>query len=216
MSEVVLYNYWRSSASWRVRIALAMKGIAYEYRPVHLVRDGGEHRSPEYEQLNPARLVPTLEIDGHKLSESLAILHYLEATRPIPALVPADPFLAARAWQIAELINAGIQPLQNLRTMQALGERFGATRDDQAAWAKHWIETGFAAVETFLQQLHGVFCVSDEVTVADVCLVPQVYNARRYGVDLGRFPHILAADATLSALPEFEAAHPDRQPDAGS
>jgi maleylpyruvate isomerase len=209
-----LYSYWRSSASWRVRIALALKGVEYEYRAVHLVKDGGEQHSELYHLLNPARLLPTLEIDGHRISESLAILRYLDETRPEPPLVPRDPYLAAKAWQIAEMINAGTQPLQNLRVMQRLGTQFGASPDEQRAWSAHWIGTGLEAVETLLAEIDGVFCVGNDVTVADLCLVPQVYNARRFGVDLSDLPHILTAEATLSSLPAFEAAHPDAQPDA--
>jgi maleylacetoacetate isomerase len=209
-----LYSYWRSSASWRVRITLNLKGIPYEYEPIHLAKDGGEQHTDHYREINAARLVPSLEIDGHTLSESLAIVRYLDATRPDPALVPSDPYLGAKAWQLAELINAGIQPIQNLRVMQALGEHFGANGDQKKAWARHWITRGFEALETFLAEIDGVFCVGDEVTIADICLVPQVYNARRFGVDLGRFPHILAADAELSHLDAFERAQPKNQPDA--
>ena len=209
-----LYSYWRSSASWRVRIALNLKGIAYEYAPVHLVEDGGAQHSDAYRALNPARLIPTLQIDGHTFSESLAIIRYLEHTRPNPSLLPTDPALATRAWQLAELINAGMQPLQNLRVMQRLEEQFGIDKDGQVAWSKHWIERGFEAAEAFLVGIHGVHCVSDDVTVADICLVPQVYNARRFGVDMRRFPHILAAEASLSDLDAFERARPEIQPDA--
>ncbi len=211
---IALYSYWRSSASWRVRIALNVKGIEYEYRPIHLVEEGGRQHSPEYMALNPAALLPTLLIDGHHLAESLAIVRYLEQTRPSPPLVPSDAYLAARAWQIAEVVNSDIQPLQNLRILQALGSEFGATPETTKQWGKHWIERGFDAIELFLREIDGVYCVGDNVTVADICLVPQVYNAHRFGVDMSRYPHIMAAEATLSALPEFEAARPENQPDA--
>ena len=125
-----------------------------------------------------------------------------------------DPFLGARAWQLAELVNAGIQPIQNLRVMQALGTQLGADADQRKAWSRHWITRGFEAVESFLVDIDGVFCVGDEVTVADICLVPQVYNAQRFGVDMARFPHILAADAELGQLDAFERARPENQPDA--
>lgn len=211
---VKLYSYWRSSASWRVRIALNLKGIPYEYEPVHLVRGGGEQHAEGYRAINPARLLPSLEIDGHTISESLAIVRYLDQTRPDPLLVPEDPYLGAKAWQLAELVNAGIQPIQNLRVMQELGNQFGAEGDARKAWSKHWITRGFEALESFLVDIPGVFCVGDEVTVADICLVPQVYNARRFGVDMGRFPHIMAAEAELSQFDAFERARPENQPDA--
>lgn len=211
---IALYSYWRSSASWRVRIALNLKGIDYEYRPVHLVQDGGQQHSESYRAMNPARLLPTLLIDGHQLSESLAIVQYLDRTRPTPRLVPEDALLAARAWQIAEIVNSDIQPVQNLRVLQAIENNFDADADAKKAWGRHWIERGFDAIEHFLREIDGVYCVGDTVTVADICLVPQVYNARRFGVDMGRYPHIMAAEATLSALPEFEAARPENQPDA--
>ena len=211
---VRLYSYWRSSASWRVRIALNLKAIPYEYEPIHLVKDGGEQHADGYRSINPARLLPSLEIDGHTLSESLAIVRYLDATRPNPPLVPSDPYLGAKAWQLAELINAGIQPIQNLRVMQALGEHLDADGDQKKAWSRHWITRGFEALETFLEEIDGVFCVGDEVTVADICLVPQVYNARRFDVDMARFPHIMAADVALGELDAFERARPENQPDA--
>ena len=209
-----IYSYWRSSASWRVRIALAYKGVDYEYRAVHLVRDGGEQHSDAYRAKNPMELVPTLEIDGHTLSESLSILRYLEDTRPTPRLVPEDPYLAARAWQIAEYVNAGIQPLQNLRVMLELGASFDASKAQQRAWSRDWIARGFAAVEQMIAEVGGRCAVGDDPTVADVCLVPQVYNARRFEVDLGPFPNITRIDAHLAALPAFQAARPENQPDA--
>ena len=211
---VRLYSYWRSSASWRVRIALNLKGVPYEYEPIHLVKDGGEQHGEGYRSINPARLLPSLEIDGHTLSESLAIVRYLDATRPNPPLVPSNPYLGAKAWQLAELVNAGIQPIQNLRVMQTLGDHFDADGDQKKAWSRYWITRGFEALETFLEEIDGVFCVGDEVTVADICLVPQVYNARRFGVDMARFPHIMAADIALGALDSFERARPENQPDA--
>ena len=147
MSGTRLHAYWRSSASWRVRIGLNIKGVAYDIRPVHLAKDGGEQHGETYRRLNPAELVPTLEIDGHVLSESLAILRYLDDTRPEPPLLPSDPYLAAKAWQLAELINAGIQPLQNLRTQQRLSAQFGVETEERVAWTRHWISLGFEALE---------------------------------------------------------------------
>ncbi len=212
--SVKLYSYWRSSASWRVRIALNLKGVPFEYEPVHLVKDGGEQHTDGYRAINPARLLPSLEIDGHTLSESLAIVRYLDQTLPEPLLVPEDPYWGAKAWQLAELVNAGIQPIQNLRVMQELSTQFDADSDARKAWSKQWITRGFEALESFLVEIPGIFCIGDEVTVADICLVPQVYNARRFHVDMGRFPHIMAAEAELSQLDAFERARPENQPDA--
>ncbi|MCB9507754.1 MAG: maleylacetoacetate isomerase [Myxococcales bacterium] len=209
-----LYAYWRSSASWRVRIALNCKGVAYETVPVHLVRDGGEQRRAEYRAVNPAALVPSLEIDGVRLSESLAIVDYLEQTRPTPSLYPAAAYARAQALRIAELVNAGTQPLQNLRVLQYLESELGADAAGQRRWAAHWIGMGLEAIEAVLADTAGAHAVGDAVTVADVCLVPQVYNARRFGVDLAPFPRVVAAEAAAGALAPFAAAVPERQPDA--
>jgi len=211
-----LHGYWRSSATWRVRIALHWKGVAFEILPVDLLRDGGEQRAATYLRLAPTALVPSLEIDGLVLSESLAIIDYLETTRPAARLYPASPAHRADALRIAEVVNAGIQPLQNLRTLQALTERFGASADDTRAWAGHWIGEGLQAVERLLEHSSGTHAVGDEVSVADVCLVPQVYNARRFGVDLSGTPRVVAVEAAASALAPFRASIPEAQPDAPS
>jgi maleylpyruvate isomerase len=210
-----LYGYWRSSATWRVRIALAHKGIAYEYVPVHLVRDGGEQHSDTYRRLNPMEQVPLLEIeeDGkvHRVAQSLAILELLEERHPTPPLLPADPFRRARARQLAEMVNSGIQPLQNLGVLQHVKRVLLA---DENAWAVHFIAKGLAALERTAAETAGAFLVGDSVSVADVCLVPQLYGARRYKIDLAAYPILSRVEATCSALPAFQAAHADRQPDA--
>lgn len=209
-----LFGYWRSSSAWRVRIALHHKGVAFDNVPVHLVREGGEQHADDHRARNPMRQVPVLQIedDGEPvyLSQSLAILLWLEATHPEPALLPADPVAKARAWQLAELINSGIQPLQNLKVLLAL-EAHGV---DKVAWARDQIASGFDALEATAEQLAGTFLVGDEVTVADCCLVPQLYNARRFGVDLAPYPTLTRVEAACAALPSFQAAHPDAQPDA--
>jgi maleylpyruvate isomerase len=210
-----LYNYWRSSASWRVRIALYFKGIPFEYVPVHLAR--GEQHSDAHRARNPMAQVPVLEIelDGTRrlLGQSLAILELLEERLPDPALLPKDPFLRARARELAEMVNAGIQPHQNLTPMKridALAEGAGA------AHARHFNEVGLAALEERVRETAGRFCVGDQPTFADLCLVPQIYSARRFGVsDLeARCPTLLRIEAACNALPAFQEAHPDRQPDA--
>lgn len=210
-----LYNYWRSSASWRVRIGLAHKGLAYEYVPVHLVKDGGQQNAPGYREKNPMRTVPLLEWEEGgqtlRLSQSLAILEYLEEAHPAPPLYPQDALGRARARMLAEMINSGIQPLQNLAVLQRVkGELHG----DEKAWAAHWIERGLAAFQASVAPLAGTFCLGDQLSVADVCLVPQLYGARRFGVDLAPFGLLTRIEAACNALPAFQAAHPDRQPDA--
>lgn len=210
---VRLHSYFRSSASWRVRIALAWKGIDYDYVPVHLVRGGGEQHSEAYRALNPLRSVPSLEIDGVVLTESLAILDYLEQTRPDPPLFPRTPVQRARALQLAEVVNSGIQPVQNLRVLQKLGSDWNADDSQRAAWARHWIGLGLTALEELLQRYSGTYSVGDDVSVADVCLVPQLYNARRFGVDLEPFVHIRRVESALRTLPAFQAAVPGKQPD---
>jgi maleylpyruvate isomerase len=215
VAVVKLFGYWRSSSAWRVRIALAHKGLPFETHPVHLVRDGGEQHSPAYRAINPMEEVPTLEVEEggrpRRLSQSLAIIGYLERIAPSPALIPADPFAAARAWQLAEMVNAGIQPLQNSAVLQRVKNEL---RGDEQAWARHFIRRGLAALEALAPDTAGRFLVGDAVSVADVCLVPQLYNARRYGLDVGPYPTLLAVEKSCVGLPAFADSHPDRQPDA--
>jgi maleylpyruvate isomerase len=209
-----LYGYWRSSSAWRVRIALLYKGLPFENHPVHLLRDGGEQHTAGYKAINPMSEVPTLElgsgVEVRRLTQSLAILRYLESMAPSPALVSADPFAAARAWQLAEIVNAGTQPLQNAGVLRRVKELGG---DDQA-WARHFIARGLSALEVFAAESAGAFLVGDSVSVADVCLIPQLYNARRFGVDLGGYPTLTRVEARCVQLPAFVDSHPDRQPDA--
>jgi maleylpyruvate isomerase len=210
-----LHGYWRSSCSWRVRIALNLKGLPYEYVPVHLVKDGGEQHSAAYRALNPMRTVPTLEFtEGgrvHHLSQSLAILEYLEERHPSPALLPADPVLRARVRMLSEVMNSGIQPLHNLSVMQRIK---GELKGDDKAWAAHWIDRGLAALQALAQETAGRYCVGDSVSFADVCLVPQLYSARRFGVDLQPYESLTRVEAACASLPAFQAAHADRQSDA--
>lgn len=210
----ILYSYFRSSASYRVRIGLALKGIDYEYRAVHLVEDGGAQYKPAYAQLNPMHEVPSLLIDGHVLSQSLPILEYLNETRPTPPLLPAGAYGRAKARQLAECVNASIQPLQNLRVLKKLDADFGAAEETRRAWVAHFIHSGFRGIEAILRDTAGAFAVGDSITLADVCLVPQVFGAARFGVTLEAYPTLEAVTTRAAALPAFEAAHPSRQPDA--
>ena len=212
---IKLYSYWRSSASWRVRIALHLKGLRFEYVPVHLVK--GEHKADTHHARNPMDQVPALEItiDGKKrlLAQSIAILELLEEQHPEPPLLPRDAFLRARTRELAEAINAGIQPHQNLGPMGRIDAlEAGAGK----LHARHFNDVGLAALEQRVQETAGRFCVGDRPTFADLCLVPQLYSARRFEVpDLeARFPTLARIDAECGALSAFADAHPDRQPDA--
>jgi maleylpyruvate isomerase len=211
-----LYAYWRSSASWRVRIALNLKQIPFTVVPVHLVRNGGEQKSAENRERNPMAQVPTLEWDvpggqTRRLTQSLAIVQLVDALCPGPALIPSDPFVRARAWEIAEIVNSGIQPLQNTGTLAAVRELGG----DAAKFAHDAIEKGLHALERLVSEGHeSSFCVGDAPCVADLCVVPQMYNARRFSVDLTPFPRLVAIDAACAKLSAFELSHPDVQPDA--
>ncbi|CAG2067316.1 unnamed protein product, partial [Timema podura] len=252
--QPVLYSYWRSSCSWRVRIgecyntapritslhaleppvspvlirnlklsccmlpALNLKEIPYDIKPVSLIKGGGEQHCNEYRDINPMEQVPALHIDGHTLVESvvwpnvlscsqLSIMHYLEETRPARPLMPQDVHKRAKVREVCEVIASGIQPLQNLIVLIYVGE------EKKKEWAQHWITRGFRAVEKLLSSCAGKFCVGDEMSLADCCLVPQVFNARRFHVDLRPFPIILRIDRELENHPAFRAAHPSNQPD---
>lgn len=215
MKDLRLYSYWRSSASWRVRIGLNLKGLKHEYVAVHLLQDGGQQHAEGYRALNPMRTVPTLEWtagDGtvRRLSQSLAILELLEATCPTPAFLPKDAYLAGKARMLAEMVNSGVQPLVNLSVLQRIKDEL---KGDDKAWAAYWIARGLEAVEAAVKPTAGRYCVGDEVSLADICVVPQLYGARRFGVDLAAYPTVLRIEAACNELPAFQAAHPDRQPD---
>ena len=213
MADPVLYGYWRSSAAYRVRIALELKGIRAEQVFVHL--RNGDQRGAAHRGLNPAGLVPVWrEADGFTLTQSLAIIEYLEEIQPEPPLLPGSARARAAIREIALDIAADIHPVGNLRVLDKLTADFGADAAARAAWNRHWIAVGFDAIERRLEQTAGHHCVGDVVTLADVCLVPQVYNARRFELDLSPYPLIAAADAAARALPAFAAAAPDNQPDA--
>lgn len=211
-----LYNYFRSSASYRVRIALNLKGLPYEYVPVHLTRDGGRQFAPEYRSLAPEALVPVLLDGDATVHQSLAIVEYLEETHPSPPLLPADALGRASVRAIALDIACDIHPLGNLRVLKHLAATFGLPKEGTDAWVAHWIGLGFDALERRLAQspTRGAFCHGDAPTLADVALVPQVFNARRFGVDMARYPTLAAIDARCGALPAFADAAPAKQIDA--
>lgn len=216
MKNPRLYGYWRSSSAWRVRIGLNLKGLKYEYVAVHLLKDGGQQHSAEYRAINPMRTVPTLEWteeDGtvRRLSQSMAILEYLDAVHPAQPFLPKDLFLAARARMLAEMVNSGIQPLQNTGVVQRIKNEL---HGDEKAWAAHWNARGLEALEAAVQATAGRFCVGDAVTLADILLVPQLFGARRFGVDLAPFPTLVRIEAACNELPAFQAALPEKQPDA--
>ncbi|MBX9945024.1 MAG: maleylacetoacetate isomerase [Reyranella sp.] len=210
-----LIGYFRSSAAYRVRIALNLKGIAVEHASRHLRK--GEHRAPDYVALNPQKLVPALVLDsGEVLTQSLAILEYLEETHPEPPLLPRDPVGRARVRALALIPTADIHPIQNLRVMSYLREKFGQTEESAFAWSRHWIETGFDAYEASIStdRRTGAFSHGNAPTMADLCLVPQIFNAARFKVDMTKYPTIQRIHDVCMKHPAFDAARPARQPDA--
>ena len=207
-----LYTYWRSSCSYRVRIALGLKGLEWESIPVHLVK--GEQRDPGYLMHNPSGFVPTLVLeDGTELVQSMAILDYLEAVHPDPALLPADPLARARVLAAAHVIAMDTQPVTNVGVVGHLKSSYGADQQGGIEWMVHFMDRNFAAFEALIAP-EGHFCFGDAPTWADICLIPQLYNAHRWGVDLSRFPRLLEIERTALALPAFDAARPENQPDA--
>lgn len=213
-----LYGYWRSSASYRVRIALALKGLEYQYRAVHLLNNGGEQKEATYTALNPAQLVPTLSVtvagETVHLHQSLAIIEYLDATYPQARLIPEQPLAAATVRALALDMAADLQPITNLRVLQYLTGTLQQADGAKTAWIGHWVHRAFSAFEQRLTVTAGQYCVGDTISLADVCLMPQVYNAQRFGVDLSAYPHIQAIAARLAEHPAFIAAAPEQQPDA--
>lgn len=211
-----LYSYFRSSAAYRVRIALHLKGLPFEYIPVHLLKDGGQQNSPEYQRINPAKLVPALVDEGHAISQSLAIMEYLDETQPAPALLPRDALGRARVRALAQSIACEIHPLNNLRVLQYLEQDLKLDEAAKTTWYRHWITLGFTALETMLaNNPHtGTFCHGDTPGLADCCLIPQIANARRFHTPLDAFPTILRIETSCLALDAFAKAAPQVQPDA--
>ena len=208
-----LYTYFRSSAAYRVRIALNLKGVGYESVPIHLVKDGGRNRAPEYRAVNPQMRVPALALDnGEVLVQSLAIIEYLDETHPVPPLLPKDPVARAKVRGLAQLIACDIHPLNNVGPLRYLKNALKHEQAEIDAWYHYWILEGFEALETMIRP--GPYSFGAAVTLADICLVPQVFNARRLKVPLERFPNIVAVDAACLKLAAFDQARPENQPDA--
>jgi maleylacetoacetate isomerase len=210
---VKLYSFFRSSAAYRVRIALNLKGIAYDTISIHLVKDGGHNKRPEFSAVNPQMRVPVLVTPtGDALTQSLAIIEYLDETHPQPPLLPKDPIARAKVRALAELIACDIHPLNNTSPLRYLKRDMGQEQSAIDTWYHHWVVTGFEALEAMIES--GPYLCGKEVTLADTCLVPQVNNARRLKVPLDKFPKIVAADAACLKLPAFDKARPENQPDA--
>ena len=208
-----LYTYFRSSAAFRVRIALNLKGLAYEPAFVHLPR--GEHRAAAYGAVNPQALLPTLEDGGRLLTQSLAILEYLEETHPAPPLLPNDAFERARVRSLAMLVACEIHPVNNLRVLQHLKRALGQSEEQVSGWYRHWIGDGLAKLEADLARPGtGMYCHGNLTTVADCCLVPQVFNAQRYQCDTSPYPTVMRVFAACMKLDAFDRAQPAKQPDA--
>jgi maleylacetoacetate isomerase len=216
VSELRLYSYWRSSASYRVRIGLELKGLDYEYVPVHLLAGGGQQFSPVYTTLNPQARVPTLVTPDGPLTQSMAILEWLEEWQPMPPLLPTLRDARARVRAMAQLMIADVQPLMNIAAGRALRDRMAASDDAIQAWRGEWARRGFTALEQLLERepLQGRCCVGDMPTLADACLVPQCYSARRFGVDLAPWPRVEAIEQHCLSLAAFRRAAPEQQPDA--
>ena len=210
---LTLYAYWRATAPYRVRIGLNLKGLPFDYAPVNLL--GAEQRGDRYGALNPQHLVPTLDADGLLLTQSLAILEWLDEICPSPPLLPDEPWERAVVRAMAAIVACDIHPLNNLRVLQALGE-LGAPMGGpaQKAWASRWIEDGFAALEPMVARHGGGFAFGESPTLADCCLIPQIWNSSRFGVDMAAFPALAAVAELAASRPAFIAAHPERQPDA--
>ena len=208
MTQAVLHDYWRSSAAYRVRIALNLKGISYERRQVNLAT--GEQQGEDYRRLNPQGFVPMLEIDGLRLTQSLAIIVYLDQKFPEPGLMPADPADGAHVRAMAMVVACDIHPLNNLRVLRYLDEPLRVSKEQKDAWYGHWIREGFVALEGLARDRSGQFLFGDQPTIADICLVPQMYNARRFGVPVEEFALLRAIDERANLLPAFAEAHPEQ------
>ncbi|MEZ8823653.1 maleylacetoacetate isomerase [Vibrio amylolyticus] len=214
MSETILYGYWRSSAAYRVRIALNLKGIEYQHRSVHLVKNGGEQHAEHFKNINPSELVPVL-VDGDvQLNQSLAIIDYLDDHYPEVEITPTDVKTRYLVKSLAQDIAIDVHPINNLRVMQYLSKNFDTDENQKLDWTQHWMTVGFTALEKKLVTVSGRYCVGDTITLVDVCLIPQIYNAKRFGLDLVPYPTIRHIVESLEQHQAFIAAAPENQPDA--
>lgn len=216
--RIELFSYWRSSAAYRVRIGLNLKGLEHQITPVHLVRDGGQQHSEGYAALNPQELVPSLVHGDRVLHQSMAILEYLDEVFPEPALLPDDAQGRARVRALAQLVACDIHPLNNLRVMQFFSDTWNVPQPERDDWTRHWMRVGFDAMERMLVESMdtGRFCHGDSPTLADCCLVPQLFNARRFHLDLTPYPTLVRIDEACLALQAFDAARPENQADASA
>lgn len=213
MSKLKLYNYFRSSASYRVRIALHWKGLEFEYLPIHLVKNGGEQRSSDYRKLNPMAHVPTL-VDGEfALPESMAILLYLERLYPEKPLFPKDEKAYGRTIQLCEIVNSGIQPYQNLKITNDFEKSMGFSKEQAVQWAQKWVVPGLENLETVLATSAGSHAVGDQITAADAFIIPQLFSSRRFKIDTTRFPILTRIEKAALSLEPFKKAHPEAQMD---
>ncbi len=213
---IALYSYYRSSSSYRVRLALNLKGLDYKIKPVHLLKGGGEQHKEEYRKMNAAGRIPLLEHVGHFVAQSMAIVEYLEENFSDKPLFPKNIVDRAYIRQLCEIVNSDIQPLQNLSVLQKLTKDHGFSEDDKQAWCRHWIGLGLESFEALVKTKHGRFCLGDTPSAADCFLIPQVYNANRFNVDIAQYPIISRINESFLEIEEVQMAHPDVQPDTPS
>lgn len=211
MASIILYNYFRSSTSYRVRLALHMKGLHFEYKPVNLLK--GEQHSTEYRKLNPLGGVPTLVHEGKFIPESFAIMEYLDEVFPLPALFPKDPYLKARVRQVCEVINSFMHPMGNLRTLKYMEAHHGYSQEQKDQFVQHWATQGLETLETTLKEFAGTYSFGDQVTMADLFLIPQLLTCTRYKVDISKYPTLVKINENCQKLEAFQKAHPFKQID---